>query len=241
MNYYHTNEEIDEIGEGIVRKFDFDSYTGCKAIDIEKFITEYLKYRIVYENIAERDAGKTAFLADGKTVLTVWCKGNRVKVKPPAHTIVIDAHFKKENMRNSFRFQLAHEAGHIIMNKLYGEAVAAAYSNQYDNERTYSISELQEMFSIKETQATSMGVALLMPKNIVIWLLQQLKGQKHITVYGNSVFMSNDRAIIHKMAEHFQVSFISMFYRLRSLRLFEYKLLDEYLTINLDENGGDHS
>lgn len=66
MKYCHTNDEIDEIGEGLVRQFNFDSYSKGQAVDIEKFITEYLKYQIVYDNIAEEDAGKTAFLGDGK-------------------------------------------------------------------------------------------------------------------------------------------------------------------------------
>ncbi len=238
MNYYHTNDEIDEIGEGLVRKFNYESYINGDYLDIEKFIFEYLRYNIVYENIAESDAGKTAFLADGNTPLTVWRYGKRVSIVPPAHTIVVDAHFKKDNLRHSLRFQLAHEAGHVIMNKLYGEAVTAAYNNKFDDARTYSVAELQQMFNIKESQATSMGVALLMPKNIVVAFLQQLKGQKRIPVYGTNVLLGADRNIIHTMAEQFCVSFQSMFYRLRSLKLLEYRLLDEYLSMNLEENGG---
>ncbi len=51
MKYCHTNDEIDEIGEGLVRQFNFDSYSKGQAVDIEKFITDYLKYQIVYDNM----------------------------------------------------------------------------------------------------------------------------------------------------------------------------------------------
>lgn len=34
------------------------------------------------------------------------------------------------------------------------------------------------------------------------------------------------------------VSMKSMFYRIRSLKLFEYRLIDEYIAMNLGGNGG---
>ena len=53
-------------------------------MDIEKFVTDYLKYQNAYDNIAEEDAGKTAFLGDGKASLCVWRDGKRVRaVRPP--------------------------------------------------------------------------------------------------------------------------------------------------------------
>ena len=237
MKYYHKNDEIDEIGEGLVRQFDFDSYSNGHAVDIEKFITDYLKYRIVYDNIAESDASKTAFLGDGKAGLCVWRNGRRESIVPPDDLIVVDSHFSQNSMTTQRRFMLAHEAGHIIMDKLCGNTVEAAYNNEFDGEREYSLQELGELFSIKETQATSMGVALLLPKTLVTSLLMMLKEQRHIPIYGNNVLLDRDRKIIGDMAEHFKVSYKSMFYRMRSLKLFEYRLIDEYIAMNLGGNG----
>ncbi len=238
MNYCHTNDEIDEIGESLVRKFNFDSYSKGQAVDIEKFITDYLKYQIAYDNIAEEDAGKTAFLGDGKASLIVWRNGKRVKIVPSANLIIVDTHFAQSTMLAPRRFKLAHEAGHIIMDKLNGNVVAAAYNNEFDGERTYTLQEFGELFNLKETQATSMGVALLMPKTLVTTRLQSLKGQKRIPIYGSNVLLDSDRKIICDMAEHFMISFKSMFYRMRDLKLFEYRLIDEYIVMNLGEMGG---
>ena len=238
MKYCHTNDEIDEIGEGLVRQFNFDSYSKGQAVDIEKFITEYLKYQIVYDNIAEEDAGKTAFLGDGKASLCVWRDGKRVRVVPPADIIVVDRHFAQSTMTAPRRFKLAHEAGHIIMDMLCGNAVVAAFNNEFNVERDYTLQELNGLFSLKETQATSMGVALLMPKTLVTSMLQNLKGQKRIPTYGNNVLLDSDRKIICDMAENFMVSYKSMFYRMRDLKLFEYRLIDEYIAMNLGGIGG---
>lgn len=238
MNCFHTNDEIDEIGESLIRKFDYPSYAAGQAVDIERFITDYLKYKIIYDRIAEEDAGKTAFLGDGKSSLCVWMNGRRERVIPPSKTIIVDAHFTQKSMKAALRFKLAHEAGHIIMDMLNGNPVASAFNNEFDGERDYAIGELGELFSIGENQATSMGIAMLLPKSTVTKHLQEKKGQKRIPVYGTSVFLDNDRKIVHSMTEHFIVSYKSMFYRLRDLKLFDYRLIDEYLSMNLGKIGG---
>ena len=73
MDYYQTHDEIDEIGEGLIRKYQYQSFIQGTPTDIEDFIISNLGYRIVYDRIAEGDAGKMAFLADGKTALLLCC------------------------------------------------------------------------------------------------------------------------------------------------------------------------
>ena len=238
MNYYHTNEEIDEIGEGLIRKYDYNAFIGGESTNIEGFITEHLNYRIVYDRIADNDAGRMAFLSDGKTPLWVWRNGRRTQIIPPPNTIVIDEFLLQENTKTRRRFILAHEAGHIIMDLLCNVPVAAAFNNEFDREQNYSIQDLACMFNINENKATSMGVALLMPKTSVINRTKQLITTKRIPLYGNSVLCDKDRMVISKLAEHFQVSYKSMFYRLRDLKMFEPRDIDEYLAQNLGKLGG---
>ena len=207
MNFCHTNEEIDEIGEGLIRKYDFEAFAAGQATDIEGFIMKQLKHQIVYDNFAEEDAGKLAFLGDGIAELTVWREGKRVKVVPPPKMIVLDNHLRQEIMQAPRRFKLAHEAGHIIMDMLCNRPVTASYNVEYDVERTYTIQDLESIFSMREHQATAMGVALLMPKTLVIGLLNHLSSQKRIPIYGNSVLMNDDRILIRSMADHFLVSY----------------------------------
>lgn len=142
MNYYHTNEEIDEIGEGLIRKYDYNAFIRGESTNIEGFITEHLNYRIVYDRIADSDAGRMAFLSDGKTPLWVWRNGKRTQVIPPSNTIIIDEFLRQENAKTRRRFILAHEAGHIIMDLLCNVPVTAAFNNEFDSEQSYSIQDL---------------------------------------------------------------------------------------------------
>lgn len=239
MNYYHTNEEIDEIGEGLIRKYDYNAFIRGESTNIEGFITEHLNYKIVYDRIADSDAGRMAFLSDGKTPLWVWRNGKRTQVIPPPNTIIIDEFLLQENAKPRKRFVLAHEAGHIIMDLLCNVSVTAAFNNEFDSEQNYSIQDLACMFNINENKATSMGVALLMPRTSVINRAKQLITTKRIPLYGNSVLCDKDRIVISKLAEHFQVSYKSMFYRLRDLKMFEPRDIDEYLAQNLGKLGGE--
>lgn len=238
MNYYHTNEEIDEIGEGLIRKYDYNAFIKGESTNIEGFITEHLNYRTVYDRIADSDAGRMAFLSDGKTPLWVWRNGRRTQIIPQPNTIVIDEFLLQENAKTRRRFILAHEAGHIIMDMLCNVPVTAAFNNEFDSEQNYSIQDLACMFNINESKATSMGVALLMPRTSVINRAKQLITTKRIPLYGNSVLCDKDRIVISKLAEHFQVSYKSMFYRLRDLKMFEPRDIDEYLAQNLGKLGG---
>lgn len=54
MYYYHTNDEIDEIGEGIIRKYNYQAFIQGDPTDIEGFIADHLNYRIVYDRLADK-------------------------------------------------------------------------------------------------------------------------------------------------------------------------------------------
>ena len=153
MDYYRTNEEIDEIGEGLIRKYQYQTFIQGKSTDIEDFIVNFLGYRIIYDKLAEKDAGKMAFLADGKGSLWLWRNGIRVFVTPPARTIIVDEYLRQESNIKKRRFVLAHEAGHIIMSKLGNNPIASAFRNEFDREQEYSIKDLAAMFSIGESSS----------------------------------------------------------------------------------------
>ena len=168
MDYYQTHDEIDEIGEGLIRKYQYQSFIQGTPTDIEDFITSNLGYRIVYDRIAEGDAGKMAFLADGKTALLLWRNGRRVSIVPPKGLIIVDEYLRQEQNHRKRRFVLAHEAGHILMNRLGNNPVTSAFSREFDTEKQYTVKELAGIFSIAESMATAMGVALLMPRTSVV-------------------------------------------------------------------------
>lgn len=133
-----------------------------------------------YDRLATKDAGKLAFLADGKETLMVWRDGKRVEVLPPEGMIIVDELLCQEKNKTRKRFVLAHEAGHIIMDLLNNRPITAAYNNEFDNEQDYSIKDLSALFDIRESRATSMGVALLMclsrSPTIPCWILWKRSG-----------------------------------------------------------------
>ena len=229
MNYYQTYDEIDEIGEGLIRKYQYQSFVQGNPTDIEGFITSTLGYRIVYDRIAEGDAGKMAFLADGKGKLWIWRSGQRLSVVPPKGVIIIDEYLRQEQNLKKRRFALAHETGHIIMGKLGNNPVTSAFSQEFDGKPEYTVEELSNMFSIAESMATAMGVALLMPRISIVRYVRNRGYKKRIPLYGSSVLCACDRNVVGDAANQFQVSYKSMFYRLRGLKLFESRELDEYL------------
>ena len=237
MDYYQTHDEIDEIGEGLIRKYQYQSFIQGTPTDIEGFITSNLGYQIVYDRIAERDAGKMAFLADGRGALWIWQSGQRVSVVPPKGLIIVDEYLRQEQNLKKRRFVLAHEAGHILMDRLGNNPVTSAFSQEFDAEQKCTVKELAAMFSIAESMATAMGVALLMPRTSVVRYVRSRGYEKRIPLYGDSVLCTCDRNVVMDAANQFQVSYKSMFYRLRDLKLFEPRELDEFLLKCRDAGG----
>ena len=90
-------------------------YYECNTIDIERFVTEFLRYTVIYDNFATDDIGETAFLADGECSLKVWRNYKKENVIYPVNTIVLDKMYLLPKNECRKRFALAHEAGHIIM------------------------------------------------------------------------------------------------------------------------------
>ena len=130
--------------------------------------------------IAEGDAGKMAFLADGKTALLLWRSGQWVSVVPPKGLIIVDEYLRQEQNVKKRRFVLAHEAGHILMDRLGNNPVTSAFSQEFDAEQKYTVKELATMFNIAESMATAMGVALLMPRTSVVRYVRSRGYEKRI-------------------------------------------------------------
>ena len=90
MNY--TNEQINELSEGLIVTF-FNRYENQPtAIDIELFITDCLKKTVVYEAFAEEDQDKMGFTSNGEQPLTIVKNNTKMQVVFPSETIVIDSY-----------------------------------------------------------------------------------------------------------------------------------------------------
>ena len=90
MRSYISFGELEEFGETIVREYlrKTKRYNAL-CVDIEGLVTDYLGLTVVYENIAEDDPNKIAFLSNGKRPLWGSRNEERIQVVFPKGTDVM--------------------------------------------------------------------------------------------------------------------------------------------------------
>jgi len=235
MNY--TNEQINELSEGLIVTF-FNRYEKQpKAIDIELFITACLKKTVIYEAFAEEDHDKMGFTSNGEQPLTIVKNNTKMQVVFPSETIVIDSYLLNPKEEKRRRFTLAHEAAHCIFDKACGSSVGAHFYSDFDTERVYSLSELKARMGICEWQTNAMAAALLMPRFIVKQTISQYTKSEKLPVFGKTIFDKKTEDIIVNMAKDLNVSVSALKYRLKTLDLLEYNDISEYISKCLNIGG----
>lgn len=219
--------EINELCEALI--LDYIKSSNCCCIDIEGFITEYLKLNIVYVSFAEEDTSKFGYLSDGKQ--GIWIYKNKKKTFEvfPKFTIVIDQFLLRAEESGKRRFTLAHEAGHFLMSKHNPIQTIPSYRRDFDVERQYSKNELAEMFSLGEFLADKTAACLLMPKFILDRVVGKYYQNKKIVVYGNNIFSSEDKINLKKISDDIGVSYSALIIRLKNLNYLEYRSANEYI------------
>lgn len=88
-------EELDELGEGLIRQYLGKEAERTCCVDIEGFVTDFLKLPLLYRSFAEEDSDKIGFIADGVTPLRVYENGAVVRRVYPGGTIVIERCLRK--------------------------------------------------------------------------------------------------------------------------------------------------
>ena len=220
-------DEIDELGEGLIRQYlGADAERTC-CVDIEGFVTEYLKLPLLYRTFAEQDTDKIGFIADGITPLRIHDGKQLTDCIFPKGTIVIERYLRQERESGRRRFTISHESAHYIMDRT---VPCAAFHREFDNERNYAKEDFRNLFSFQETQIDRMGAALLMPKFMVHNVVAMHGCTGSIPVFGDSILKASDKLLIRRMANTMGVSFSAFFIRLRELGYLCYRPLSEYIT-----------
>ena len=238
MSNFLSKAELEEISEGLIQVYT-QKHRGksIHSVDIEDFITEFLKLKIEYASFAESDSGKIGFFADGETPLLINQNERIIPFVFPKDTIVLDKFLLSEKEQGRRRFTMAHEAAHYILERMHSQNNAARFHAEFDNERVYTPNELAQLFTAVEWQADTMGAALLMPKFIVENALIKFTNSKPIKVYGDNTVAKKEKDIIRKMAKYLGVSYTALFIRLRSLDMLEYHDISEYISNELQLGG----
>ena len=174
MINFISQAEIEELCEAILSQYRGRDAPTPQRVDIDVFVQDYLKCTIRYEAFAEDDPNKIGFAGDGRSVLKIKRNGQAVSVVFPFKTIVLDRYLLRPEEHTHRRFTLGHEAGHLISMRINPES-AACFHRTHDRERTYSLQEMQEMYSIHEWQANTFSSSLLMPRPLMHETLQRFK------------------------------------------------------------------
>ncbi len=236
MNTYKTRAELNELSEGLIEVYLSKRNPRVPYIDIEKFITDFLKLKIEYVSFGEADSGKVGFLADGTTPLLIYTMGKVIPFVFPKNTIVIDKFLLRANENNRRRFTLAHEASHYILNRVQNTHSTSRFNNNFDNERTYTTEELKQMFNSAEWQADNMAAALLMPISFIENAINKF-AKKPIRLYGSTTFLNDDKMILQKISNYLKVSYTALVIRLKNTNLLEYHDIGEYIERELNLGG----
>lgn len=220
-------DEIDELGEGLIRQYlGADAERTC-CVDIEGFATEYLKLPLLYRSFAEQDTDKIGFIADGITPLRIHEDGTSCLCVFPKGTIVIERSLRRENESGRRRFTISHECAHYLMDKTIP---AAAFHREFDGERDYTPEDFRNLFSFHETLIDRMGAALLMPRFMVRNVVAMHGCAGGIPVFGDRVMRTTDKLRIKQMANTMGVSFSAFLIRLRELAYLSRRPLYEFIT-----------
>ena len=223
-------EELDELGEGLIRQYLGKEAERTCCVDIEGFVTDFLKLPLLYRSFAEEDSDKIGFIADGVTPLRVYENGAVVRRVYPGGTIVIERCLRRG-------FTISHECAHYIMDRA---VPSAAFHREFDGERAYTQEDFKNLFSFRETQVDRMGAALLMPRFMVHNVMISHGCSSCIPVFGDSILKLTDKRLIRQMANTMGVSFSAFLIRLRELGCLCYRPLAEYITeeMGLGQDGG---
>ena len=229
MSYY-TFEEIDELGETIVKKYIKDrNLKNVWCVDAEGIVTDVLGCRIVHAQFAEDDPNKTGFLSDGFSPLMVYKDNTVQSVVFPANTIVIDMPMRTRQNYAQERFTIMHEGGHKIMESHSPRLLKACFESKFDKEYDYSREDLQRVFNSCEVYANRFAAAVLMPVFLLEKALRTYNNGKYISIYGSHLIKETDKVTIQKIANRLGVSYSALLNRFRSLKMYNAKNADEFL------------
>ena len=241
MQNYISYAQADELCDGLIRQFiGSNNITIPLNVDIDAFVTQFLKINVYYEHFAEKELDKIGFCSDGITSLRVFEQGVAVDHVYPPSTIVLDSFLLRPGEEYRRRFTLAHEAGHMLAAQIDPEASAHFY-HTYNTEKLYTAEELHQRLCISEWQANVLAAALLMPKFIIKDTLTRLNKGRRLRVYGEHVFRPQEKVILQKMSNTLGVSHTALVIRLRDLGALQPHALSEYIEKELRLGGEGHA
>ena len=199
-------------------------------IDIESLVVNQLGCKIVYENLDDA-LDSLGFSANGVEKCIVTRDGQRVEVVFPKDTIVLDNYLLSYRNYPRKRFILAHEAGHIIKNRMTGKVQA-----EFDHVGGVVLTTapaMKKRYSYHEVEANKFAASLLMPESLVNILMNRYYGDQVIYKYADDILDPADADNVCAMAKELCVSYTAMYFRLKRLGLIQDGVIETFVEENV--------
>lgn len=226
MKVFISNKEIEEIASGLIQVACGQQESG--QVDIDS-VARFLGLPVLYEQIMEEDMDKIGYLSNGSYPLYVKRNNQRVGIVYPKDTIILDSFLQQPSENCRRRFVLAHEIGHILINRADPLHNPACFDRDYDQERDYSLQELRDRLNLGECQANTIAALLLMPKSLVQNVLRRHTRLDRIPIYGECVLHPSIKPAVNAMASELGVSFSALLIQLKKYNMVERHDIQEYV------------
>jgi len=188
-------EDIDALGEALVRDFNPEAMTEPSPLDVDRFVCEYLGLiqDFAYLSNDGRYLGMTVF-NDTNRVIVFDPERDEANYMPArAGTVIIDNTLLETGKERRYRFTMGHEGGHGILHTKFF-AFAPDWTGFEDIEHEPVIQCRADSPSIlrrksiaqwtpedrMEWQANRFSSALLMPRSMVYKLVRSLPQEKSV-------------------------------------------------------------
>ena len=208
-----SNEELDTIGERYVADFSTTAIFSPTEIDIDRFITRYLKMKQDFYYLSHCGVylGTTVFQETHCLPVYNPETNSAEFAHVEANTIIIDKNLLTDDQEHRYRFTMGHEGGHSILhpsfylNTIGIEDSESAFircradftvpSGRLQSYR-YHLSEKKRL----EQQANYLAAAILMPRCTVKMALARVpnRGQKdwgyHASKHLSNIYNTSQEA-----------------------------------------------
>ncbi len=189
-------------------------------VDIDDFVTSYLKCDIVIEDIYQ-SSDCLGYLSYGIKPLSVYRNGKVCDVIFPTSTIVLDRYLYNAGLETKRRFTLAHEAGHFITNRINKNLYAEACYHENDGVQIRTKQDLKNRFSLDEYFANKFASCLLMPAQTVKNYIRAYFDSDKVPLDEHGNINTYHEALLVEIAEKLNVSMSTFILRLNELNLYD--------------------
>ncbi len=234
-----NKQEIDTIGEELIRDFCPKAMEVPMEIDIDSFVERYLGMIQDFHYLSHCGVylGMTVFNDTNKIPVYNPSKHCAEYASAKARTVIIDSSLLEEGQEHRYRFTMGHESGHDIFHSRYFGYDPHQFSF-FDRSETPMIqcrTDIQsenrkpvEQWTDKdrmEWQANRLSSALLMPKSMVLKLITNLPSMGKLF---------RDATYIMKVSNTFNVSSEAAKYRLLELGIIQRERSNRTMQVFLD-------